>query len=293
MGTLVAKKYATKLFVGAADHTYVECGTGARAWSCWGGKTGGTAFNHGIGSTERANAIAEADERANIGCYLVNGVCHQAANRILLAAGILVTRARGYQVSAAMFGPYGRPGMKRCKSPFLQYATITHDLRECAPPDPRAERPPMPPVSAAEHSYICTAKAAYARFHRFHAQEIGTVDIIKFQRVLFERNIGLRLGADFDASKVVHIQESIQIVQAHLIDALGRKEMPRVEFVILFNRLTIRLQNEMASLLSAQRYARLFDLGRDERVVLADPMGVAAAFGRNVAHAVYPDVQDL
>lgn len=289
---LVAKKYATKLLVGAADHTYVECGTGARAWSCWGGKAGGTAFNQGIGSTVRANAIAEVDERANIGCYLVNGVCHQAANRILLAAGILVTGARGYQVSAAMFGPYGRPGMKRCKSPFPQYATITQDLLECAPPDPRPETPPMPLPSTAEQSYIRHAKAAYARFHRFHAQDLDTVDIIKLQRSLFERNIGLRLG-DFDASKVVHIQESIQIEQTYLIDVLSRKEMTRVEFVILFNRLTIRLQNEMAASLSAHRYARLFGLERDERIVLADPAGVAAAFGRNVAHEIYPDVPEL
>ena len=51
MGTLIAKKYPTKLFLKAADHTYVECGTGGKAWSCWGGKTGGTAFNSGTGTT--------------------------------------------------------------------------------------------------------------------------------------------------------------------------------------------------------------------------------------------------
>lgn len=38
MGMLVVRHYPTKLFLKAADHTYVECGTGAQGWSCWGGK---------------------------------------------------------------------------------------------------------------------------------------------------------------------------------------------------------------------------------------------------------------
>ena len=28
------------LFANLADHTYVVCGTGAKRWSFWGGKTG-------------------------------------------------------------------------------------------------------------------------------------------------------------------------------------------------------------------------------------------------------------
>ena len=88
MGILVAKRYPTKLFLKLADHTYVECGTGKKAWGCWGGKTGGTALRQAPGSTKRADRIAQTDEKANIKCYLINGVCHQAANRILLPAGI-------------------------------------------------------------------------------------------------------------------------------------------------------------------------------------------------------------
>jgi hypothetical protein len=85
MGELVAKAYPTNLFARLADHTYVECSTGGKAWACWGGKTGGHALGHGPASTMRADAIARPDEKANIKCYLINGVCHQAANRILIA----------------------------------------------------------------------------------------------------------------------------------------------------------------------------------------------------------------
>ena len=34
MGKLIAKAYPTTLFLDQADHTYVECGTGKKAWSC-------------------------------------------------------------------------------------------------------------------------------------------------------------------------------------------------------------------------------------------------------------------
>ncbi|HEX5759591.1 MAG TPA: hypothetical protein VF121_10385 [Thermoanaerobaculia bacterium] len=47
MGTLIGWKYPTGAALNLADHTYVSCGTGGQAWSCWGGKTGGAAFVQG------------------------------------------------------------------------------------------------------------------------------------------------------------------------------------------------------------------------------------------------------
>ena len=98
MGTLVVMAYPTKLFLNLADHTYVKCGTGGKAWGCWGGNTGGAQLRRADGSTSRADAIAGGNERGGIKCYLINGVCHQAANRILFPAGITVRGARGYDL---------------------------------------------------------------------------------------------------------------------------------------------------------------------------------------------------
>jgi hypothetical protein len=157
MGTLIAKKYPTKLALGAADHTYVECGTGAKGWSCWGGKTGGVAFNSGAGSTARADAIAEPNERAGISCYLINGVCHQAANRILFPAGILVTAARGYWLSVAIFGPYGKAGAGPCNGVFNQHAGVTGDLGACIGPGLALAEPlPKPITDPAEKQYLAS-----------------------------------------------------------------------------------------------------------------------------------------
>src|ERR1700694_5160382 len=136
MGTLVVMHYPTQLFAKAADHTYVECAGGGRAWSCWGGKAGGAALRQAAGSTKRADTIAEPNEKANITCYLINGVCHQAANRILLPAAITVNGARGYPVSQALYGVYGRAGPWPCRAPFNQHAGVNGDLAECTPPAP-------------------------------------------------------------------------------------------------------------------------------------------------------------
>ena len=125
MGTLIAMAYPTPLFANQADHTYVKCGTGKKAWSCWGGKSGGKVLRRSTGSTQRADKIAQSDEKAGIKCYLINGVCHQAANRILLPSRITVRGARGYSISEALFGTYGRVGHWPCKSPFNQYKNVT------------------------------------------------------------------------------------------------------------------------------------------------------------------------
>jgi hypothetical protein len=160
MGTLVVMCYPTKLFANLADHTYVACGTGGMAWSCWGGKTGGTELRRADGSTNRANAIAGANERAAIKCYLINGVCHQAANRILFPASITVRGARGYDVSESLFGTYGRPTgpFGTCRSPFDQQPGVTGDLPACIETPPtqaaakrasKAAKAPKPPASRA------------------------------------------------------------------------------------------------------------------------------------------------
>lgn len=39
--------------------------------------------------------------------YLVSGVCHQAANRILYPARVIVSKAKGYTISSSIYGDYG------------------------------------------------------------------------------------------------------------------------------------------------------------------------------------------
>ncbi|MGE5468204.1 MAG: hypothetical protein ACM3Y9_12345 [Ignavibacteria bacterium] len=289
MGTLVAMKYPTTLFAKAADHTYVQCGTGGKAWGCWGGKTGGTAFKSGTGSTKRADCIAKPNERAGITCYLINGVCHQAANRILLPAGITVAGARGYAVSSAMFGTYGKVGTSwlPCYAPFDTCSGVSGDLQQCMGSTKLMMAPP--PKSAAQPEgfakHLQGVRQAYRKF------EAGSrLDSMQFQMDLFERELRFRLGDSVSQKTAQGLRlakEAIEIKHAHLAENFGSKNMSAVDFVKEFNKATLGFQDDIANAANKTQFKKFFELDPDERVILALPEGVAEAFGKDVAIAVY------
>jgi len=195
MGTLVVKAYPTKLFGKAADHTYVECGTGAVGWSCWGGKTGGTAVREAGGSTVRANDIAEPNQRAGITCYLVNGVCHQAANRILLPAGITVNGARGYPLSNALYGTYGRASRWPCRAPFNQHPATTGDLPACVAPPTIVSAPARTDLDEADARYLADVLAIYQAFDRVFVAQVAREERENFHLQLFAQMVDFYLGS--------------------------------------------------------------------------------------------------
>lgn len=291
MGLLVANKYPTKLFLKAADHTYVECSMGGKAWNCWGGKTGGAPFNSGLGSTNRADCIAKPNERAGITCYLINGVCHQAANRILLTANILVAGARGYGVSSAIFGPYGKVGFWPCSAPFDQFPGISGDLPECQGAGPKGPgEPPFQAPTEAENKHLLDLQRAYASFD---SQGATPLDSIKFQVDLFNREVVFRLGENLgEAAKGLRLaKETSELTHWQITDAFTHEQMSPVEFVKAFNAMTLKLQDDIASTIHPDQYTQLLGLGSDERVVLADPDIVAALYGKETAREAFAEFE--
>lgn len=293
MRTLVVMRYATPLFSNLADHTYVTCGTGRKAWGCWGGKTGGTELRRGAGSTRQADAIAEADERARIKCYLINGVCHQAANRILFPAGITVRGARGYDVSEAMFGTYGRPRgpFGTCLSPFHNHTDVTGDLPECV--EPRASRQQAarkaPALSAKERTrernYIKGVLAIYREDERVLKSVKGLKgpDLAGFHLKLFmykaQYSLGSKLGKTLSA-KLKDIRMSAEWSRMKVEDLFTNKEMKPSEFVEALNKEIILFQEAAANTLKPGQYQMLFGLKPGDTVVLADPRIVKAVYGK-------------
>lgn len=297
MGTLIAMKYPTTLFLKAADHTYVKCGTGAKAWGCWGGKSGGTELRRGTGSTRRADAIAGSKERAGITCYLVNGVCHQAANRILLPAGITVRGARGYSVSEAMFTTYGRLGIWPCRAPFDRKTGVSGDLPACLPAG-AAAAPVGEPITAADErdwSYTARVLALYRQAESIElprsrkaaalpAARIKALEstISTFHNELFRAMCEHRLGPRFDpamAKKVMAVRAAVERQQAAAVANRRRDGMSGAEYVDEVNRLTKKLQTDLAGAMSAADYEQLLELSPTEApIVLADPAIVAEAF---------------
>lgn len=292
MGQLIAKKYPTKLFLKAADHTYVECGSGAIGWKCWGGKTGGIAFVTGSGSTNQANAIAEPNEKAGISCYLINGVCHQAANRILFPAQKLVIGARGYALSQAIFGPYGKAGVGSCGGKFNQHTGVTGDLPACI--GTKGTKPSgsgahgQVPLSTKDKAFLAAARQEYAKFSE---SKFTKSKAIAFNTKLFELQVLSRLGESIGQTLGYLVSEKKKFEQAHygIVESLRSGYMEPGDYITAFNQMTLHFQDEVAGM-AAGRYKDLMDLDVDERIILADPAIVASIYGDVVARQVYPEI---
>ena len=283
MGTLVAKAYPTRLLANLADHTYVQCDTGGAKWSCWGGSTGGRVLRSGAGSTRRAGRIAQPDAKANIRCYLINGVCHQAANRILLPAGILVRGARGYAVSHALFGTYGRVGHWPCRSPFGQYPGVSGDLPECKTKwVARGYTGALTAPDKLDWQFIRRELEIYRGATTMMRSGASLTEAMDFHLELFMHMAEFNLGPMFDrplARKLRRVRKQIERKRVDPETAFAHNEMEVKEFVDRFNELTIRFQTEMASVMKPDQYETLFELEPDDQVILADPKIVKRAYG--------------
>ncbi len=294
MGTLVAFRYPTPLFLKLADHTYVACGTLGKAWSCWGGNTGGTELRRAPGSTQRADAIAEPDERAGITCYLVNGVCHQAANRILLPAGITVQGARGYAVSTALFGTYGRPRgiLGFCRAPFDRHAGVSGDLAACIEAvrlsDDEDKRDPRVGDGSdpRERAYLERALALHEGAGRLFADSSSTDEIVRFQLAQFALFVDYKLGdapmhrefatgSGHDALMAIREEtEHERLAAEQRFADSGDVEAFRKDD----DALTLRFQDRVGKLMDAERYIALLDQEPGDDVTLADPEILAHAY---------------
>lgn len=277
MGRLIAKRFRTSTMGYLADHTYVECGAG-RAWGCWGGKAGGKLLDSGVGSTNRANMIAGLDERAGITRYLIDGVCHQAANRILAPAGILVSNARGYWLSQFVFGAYGR-------STFNMHAGITGDLQECT--TKAAEAVPITTFVSRtkdreryrEHALVRSNKAYQA-----HQQtlELTDLDLLNFNVRRFVLDVGILLDDALKPQSLAGLRNAKSSLELNLFEleaVLTSGRMNSAEFVRTFDESTDKFQDNAANVLNEREYQELFRESRDSRIRLTDPEAVDEAFG--------------
>ena len=304
MGDLVAMRYPTQMLANLADHTYVTCGTGGKAWSCWGGKTGGNELRRAAGSTKRADEIAEPNERGGITCYLVNGVCHQSANRILLPAAITVRGARGYEVSEALFGTYGRPGgfLGMCKAPFDQHTGTTGDLPACTAMalrlaarrtgKRRVRRPPKSRKRVAapgERKYLEGVLAIYRQARgpfksarRARSFAAGR-DLEAFHLELFMHQVDYKLRSRVDRTverRLREIRQSTERSRQKIEEWLMNRHMTAAEFVREFDAETKVFQHAVAGALKPTQYSKLFDLRPGTIITLADPRIVRKAFKR-------------
>jgi hypothetical protein len=106
-----------KALKGKADHTYVigvDKKTGDRlVWNCGGAYEGGRELTQGEADGLKCDCISLRKEDIKLAGgmagirYGIDGVCHQAANRIMYPAGLIVSKAKGWKLSSHIYGRLG------------------------------------------------------------------------------------------------------------------------------------------------------------------------------------------
>lgn len=277
MGQLIAKRYRTSMMAYLADHTYVECGAG-KAWGCFGGSQNGEAINAGEGSTARADAIAEPNGEAGVGRYLIDGVCHQAANRILLPANRLVTEARGYWLSVAIFGTYGR-------SNFNMHPGVTGDLDSCTGMGTfNVKESKYSPDVFGSIRLIRSNKASISKFNF----KTSSLALANFNVNRFMKDVSLTLPRKSPKSSLSGLQLAKSTSEMFL-EFMGKElrndKIKAGEYVREFDRMTDKFQDDAANALASIDYERLFRVRPEVRIRLSDPKAVDQTFGRGVFEA--------
>lgn len=107
-------------------------------------------------------------------------------------------------------------------------------------------------------------------------------EVSRFQLTLFESMVRHQLGSLFNAKlgrRLTAVRRRIESARYAIETAFAQDGSSAREFVDGMDRLTLEFQDSMADAMNPQAYGALFDLKRDDRVVLADPRIVKKVFG--------------
>jgi hypothetical protein len=166
---------------------------------------------------------------------------------------------------------------------------VTGDLAECvdAPGASRGEESVLPAsltdADKLDWQYIQGVLDIYAEAApMMKAESVDAGDAKDFSVRLFMYMAEFHLGNMLDkalSKNLREVRDTIETIQVKAETAYANKDMSPKEFVDDFDQITIKFQDEMASVMKPEQYRTVFDLQPDERIVLADREIVKTAFG--------------
>jgi hypothetical protein len=257
--------WATKIS-GVADHAYVRCTLKKeehKYFVCWGTHNGPdkreickSKATYAVPDCYRGAPILGHKDTAEIGLYVVNGVCHQSANCFLYSASPRVTlnlHVRGYWLTVIFYGTYGTLFLE-----WIQYAF--------APCAKKKAAPKMDALSSKLH-------ALYAHAAETLAQG-GTVDmndlIVRDAAITAEHWVPGIPIADFAELHRGLLTEKDRIIDS---GAVGEPLAAKL------NMLGRRAQETLAAQFDSDQYERLIGVPPSEALDIIDP-AIAHAAGR-------------
>jgi hypothetical protein len=246
------------------DHVYVTSDTG-HCWGCFGRDSGGIEICSGPGDLAFAYCLSYPRGKrlglpryAGI-TYAIEGVCHQAANRILYPVGngsLLVARARGYGLSHALYGPYGPDGLR------------WPELIKCASVDLGSS--PSGGLTVAPSDDKSAQLAADIR--RIHSN-FGQGELVA-ARAELEALARVQLGKDYDPRKIAVVaerrnwwREQQQVATARL----RYGELTADKYLLILKEVTSEMAAQCEKVLGDRDFERLFGIPAKDAADLLTP----------------------
>ncbi|HXR36661.1 MAG TPA: hypothetical protein VN754_11955 [Candidatus Binataceae bacterium] len=234
------------------DHTYVLSDEGF-VWACFGRSAGGHEICSDDGDSAVADCLSQPNGRAGI-VYLVTGVCHQAANRILWPAKLLVDHAGGYGWSTAWFGRYGTdpwPELDQCANIQLAGGAVTSQRGSG-------------PVSANKHPSRLFQKIwdAYRRLIASWSS-LGSAEeqAVAAARSELEALASEKLGENYHRGKietVARIQAEYRLRQRRLAGDLSAGRVSQEQYLNTFSALLAEAGARYEAILGREDFLKLF-----------------------------------
>lgn len=203
------------------EHTHVESSCGSR-WGCFGGDTGGVSIASGMGDSTVADCLSYPQWLPAVYAglyYLITGVCHQAANRVLYPAGVTVSRAKWYVPSHNAFGAHGLGAWTQrdlCIGPNSTQASVMAFRTDETIAKPYGLTRSDNPMSDYDRVAIATAD--------------GRADEIEELSALYEERVKRRLPGKV-IRQLYTIQRELRGRQGDLAERLNRNEISREEYL--------------------------------------------------------------
>jgi len=244
------------------DHTYVDSSDGFK-WGCLGRDSGGALLFSANGQSAFAECLSYP--RGNVLgfpqfagiIWSVNGVCHQAVNRILYAAGGLeVASARGYGLSLGLYGTYGL-GTK------VPWPRPIH----CVSLYPIAGSGPLGGPTVAPRD----DKSAQFTTSIRHLHARPDADERTIARQELEALARLKLGEDFDREKIVSVAKCQSVWREqhqHFTERLQRGELSPEGYRQVLRQAISEMAADCQRILGDKDFELLFGIPPEDAVDL-------------------------
>ncbi len=261
-----------------ADHTYVYCPERNVYWGCWGGHSAPEArlVCRGQGNFAEANCISQPHSQAGV-LYGINGVCHQTANRILYPAGLIVSKAKCYWLSALLYGTYGVAG--------LSHIEWEIRLRRCSGAASFGLRAPDSGAQSedeAERAYLDRVRALYrdSGTESFGlAEQPERLDILR-------REIGLMLEYRLGVARARDLAGGIQALSSELYgqrtdleQAFHDGKLTSTQFAEEINAAFAATLHRLADVLEPEPYEQFLGVKPGQIPVILRPDIIRLAYG--------------